>query len=248
MKSIKLLFLLLIFSLGINAQDTLTLSSGAKIPAKVLEINPTTVKYKHSHNITGPDYIEDKANILSIKYGNGLIDSFKVVQAVQPIQSTNQPTVTIGKITESPKKQNGGFNKITSVNNKYYFVNENNERLPRAIGISKIMRTSQSLCAQKQIPALEESLRKTRQCKVRQTVFGITGAPLTLIGFGTTLISGIIYNDSYTSSDQDAAAVGMIIGSMMLTTGITFEIVSIINGNKKQQRLKETVDLYNQNL
>ena len=127
-------------------------------------------------------------------------------------------------------------------------MNENNERLPRAIGISKIMRTSQSLCVQKSIPALEESLRKTRQCKVRQTVFGITGAPLILVGFGTTLISGIIYNESTYSSDEDIASAGIAVGTIILTTGISFEIVSIINGNKKQKRLKETVDLYNQNL
>ncbi len=245
MKIIKLLFLFSLITISIKAQDTLTMVNGTKIPAKVIEVNPSTVKYKHLNNITGPDYIEDKSNILSIKYGNGTVDTFKIVTATL---STNQPTVTIGKITETPKKQNFSFNKITSVNNKYYFVDENSQVMPRTIGISKIMRTSQSLCAQKKIPALEESLRKTRQCKVRQTVFGIAGAPLTLIGFGTTLISGIIYNESYTSSDEDVASAGIAIGTIMLTTGISFEVISIINGNKKKKRLKETVDLYNQNL
>jgi len=248
MKSLQLLFLVTILSLTINAQDTLTLTSGIKVPAKVLEVNPATVRYKHGNNMTGPDYVEEKSNIVTIKYGNGIIDSFKVVKAAEIIQATNQPTVTIGKIIETPKKQNFTFNKIVSVNNKYYFLNENNERLPRPIGISKIMRTAQSLCVQKPSPALEESLRKTRQCKVRQTVFGITGAPLCLLGFGTTLVSGIIYNESIYSSDEDVAAAGIIAGTVMLTTGISFEIVSIINGHKKKKRLKETVDFYNQNL
>lgn len=248
MKSFSFLFALLIICLSANAQDTLTLTSGAKIPAKVLEVNPTTIKYKHGNNMTGPDYVEEKSNILAIKYSNGIIDSFKVVKAVQITQATNQPTVTIGKISETPKKQHFTFNKIVSVDNKYYFATESNERLPRAIGISKIMRTAQSLCVQKPSPALEESLRKTRQSKIRQTVFGIVGAPLILVGFGTTLVSGIIYNESSLSSDQEGAAVGLTIGTVILTTGITFEIVSIINGHKKQKRLKETVDLYNQNL
>lgn len=248
MKPYSLLIIILTFCLSAKAQDTLTLNNGTKIPAKVLEINPTTIKYKHGNNMTGPDYVEEKSNIKAIKYANGIIDSFTVVKATQIIQATNQPTVTIGKIIETPKKQHFTFNKIVSVDNKYYFVTENNERLPRAIGISKIMRTAHSLCIQKPSPALEESLRKTRQCKVRQTVFGIAGAPLCLIGFGTTLISGIILNESTYSSDTDPATVGVTIGAMMLTTGISFEIISGINGKKKQKRLKETVDLYNQNL
>ena len=85
MKSLQLLFLFTILNLTINAQDTLTLTSGAKIPAKVLEINPTTVKYKHFNNITGPDYVEEKSNILTIKYGNGIIDSFKVVKEIKDV-------------------------------------------------------------------------------------------------------------------------------------------------------------------
>lgn len=248
MKSFNLVLILMCLNFVVKAQDTLTLKSGAKIPAKVLEVNPTSVKYKHFNNITGPDYVEDKANILTIKYGNGSVDSFKVETTTTPIVSSGQPTVTIGKITEPSKKANASFNKIIQVDNKYYFATENNDRLPRAIGISKIMRTARSLCVQKPSPALEESIKRTRQCKIRQTVFGITGAPLMLVGFISSVSALYVISGGYSTTDSNGATAFGVLGGTFLATGITFEIISGINNNKKKKHLKETVDLYNQNL
>ncbi len=53
------------------AQDTLYTVSGQKIPAKVVEINQTEIKYKKANNPDGPVYVVDKTDIALIEYKNG---------------------------------------------------------------------------------------------------------------------------------------------------------------------------------
>ena len=54
-----------------QAQDTLYTVSGQKIPAKVVEINQTEIKYKKTNNLDGPVYVIDKTDVALIEYKNG---------------------------------------------------------------------------------------------------------------------------------------------------------------------------------
>jgi hypothetical protein len=72
MKSAFLLILVLLFSTpALHAQDIITLTSGTKVRAKVLEINPDDIKYKEFNNLDGPVITIQKNTVSEIRYANG---------------------------------------------------------------------------------------------------------------------------------------------------------------------------------
>ena len=60
-----------------KAQDTITLTNGSNILAKVLEINPENVKYKDYNNQDGPVITILRKGVLAIKYANGSKTTFR---------------------------------------------------------------------------------------------------------------------------------------------------------------------------
>ncbi len=65
------IFILFCISLNSNAQDVLYTSKGAKIEAKLTEINASDIKYKEFTNLDGPVYVISKSEIVLIQYANG---------------------------------------------------------------------------------------------------------------------------------------------------------------------------------
>lgn len=57
------------------AQDNIVLRNGEEIPAKVLEVNQTDLKYRKSANPDGPVYTAPLRDVLLIKYANGTTDA-----------------------------------------------------------------------------------------------------------------------------------------------------------------------------
>lgn len=79
---------LLFLTLRINAQDIVIKNDGTEIKAKVLEINETEVKFKRFDYIDGPTIILPKSELISIKYPNGNVETFKNSNTVN--SKTNQ--------------------------------------------------------------------------------------------------------------------------------------------------------------
>lgn len=69
----------------VDAQDIITKKDGTDIEAKVLEVNPSDVKYKRFDNLEGPTYSIDRTDILMIRYVNGTNEVFNVEQS-SPVQ------------------------------------------------------------------------------------------------------------------------------------------------------------------
>lgn len=61
----------------VQAQDTLHFRNGNLVPAKVLEITTTLIKYKKMENIDGPIYSDFKNDVDYVKYQNGQIEKFE---------------------------------------------------------------------------------------------------------------------------------------------------------------------------
>jgi len=59
------------------SQDTISMANGNELIAKVLEISSDEIKFKKFDNPEGPTYIENKSNVIRIKYKNGLKEEFK---------------------------------------------------------------------------------------------------------------------------------------------------------------------------
>lgn len=235
----------------LTAQDTIQFTNGNKVVAKILEISPSTIKYKQANYLDGPDYIEEKRNIISISYANGIKDNFIQVTSpakVDTLKSVSQPTVTLGAVHFPYKNNVPYFSKIGGDNERYYFVDNNNAKISRYIGINRILRTAGDLAEQKKNDPLKHSVDLTKRNKRLQIVFGIVGAPLVVVGAASGLVSGLVYATASTAEDQDAASGLAVVAATLCTAGISFEVTSLVNGVKKKKRLKETVDLYNQGL
>lgn len=73
----------LIMFLNSSGQDTIFLKTGLFVPAKVLTISDSEIRYKESSNPEGPDYILKKYLVDRIRFRNGDIKDFgPVVQAI----------------------------------------------------------------------------------------------------------------------------------------------------------------------
>jgi len=58
------------------AQDLITKKSGEDIQVKILEVNPTDIKFKKTSNPDGPIFTISKSDLLMIRYANGTKDIF----------------------------------------------------------------------------------------------------------------------------------------------------------------------------
>ena len=65
------------------AQDYITKTTGDSIPAKVLEITSSEIKYKKVDNPNGPTYSVLKSDIFYIRYENG---STEIITKMEPRQ------------------------------------------------------------------------------------------------------------------------------------------------------------------
>lgn len=71
-----MIFVFALISFMANAQDVIVKKDGSTILSKVLEVNPSDIKYKKFSNQNGPTYTIDKSEVMSINYENGEKDVF----------------------------------------------------------------------------------------------------------------------------------------------------------------------------
>jgi hypothetical protein len=83
---------------GLNAQDVITKRDGSEILTKVIAKEANTVKYKMFDNLSGPDYVLQKSEILEIRYESGRSETF----ASATTATTTRTERATGTKTESP--------------------------------------------------------------------------------------------------------------------------------------------------
>lgn len=92
MKKIIILIVALLGSaLAARAQDVISMVGGQVIRAKVLEVSPSTVKYKRESNPDGPTYTVYTSDIIKIIYENGETDIFN--EALANLETAGSPYV-----------------------------------------------------------------------------------------------------------------------------------------------------------
>lgn len=72
----KILLILAVIVLNVNAQDVIVKKDGSTILSKVMEVNPGDIKYKKFSNPNGPTYTIVKADVMSVNYENGEKETF----------------------------------------------------------------------------------------------------------------------------------------------------------------------------
>jgi hypothetical protein len=65
--------------------DVITMKDGSIVTAKVVSVGPDEIKYKRCDNLSGPSYSVNKSEIASIRYANGVNETFgQKVQTPKP--------------------------------------------------------------------------------------------------------------------------------------------------------------------
>ena len=111
----RLLYVLLLSNtFQSNAQDVIVKKDGSTILSKVLEVNPSDIKYKKYSNQDGPTYTINVADIMSINYENGDKDDFSKRKEKQVSEEVS-PYPLINKTADARNIE------ILALYNKQYF-------------------------------------------------------------------------------------------------------------------------------
>jgi hypothetical protein len=94
-------FLFTLLAVAAKAQDNIILKSGQEVPAKVLEVSKTEIKYKRTDNPDGPIYTMAAGEVFLIKYANGTKD----VLSAQPQPSVAGPRMGNPRMDATPMDQ-----------------------------------------------------------------------------------------------------------------------------------------------
>lgn len=137
MKTYHLLFLLCALPISLSAQDVIVKKDGTKIEAKVIEISPTTVRYRNFTQPEGPDRTIAISSLKEIVYEDGQFDDFsKVPEASSPPAQPapiNPNSMGRPRVTKDPFLSSGvfidgliGFAQLNRLdyNDGSYFVDE----------------------------------------------------------------------------------------------------------------------------
>ena len=114
-----LVFLFLLCSTSIFAQDVIVKKDGSTILSKVLEVNISDIKYKKFSNQNGPIYTIDKSEVLSINYENGDHDVLEQSERSKQTGKSNQKSNDPLYIQKDPSENN---NKLIELYDKRYEI------------------------------------------------------------------------------------------------------------------------------
>jgi hypothetical protein len=100
MKKIPVIIVTFLLSLSYCfSQDIITKKSGEEIQAKILEVNPTNVKYKRFDYLDGPIFTLLKSDIAMILYQNGVKELFNDNEQKSPVSIVSPaPSVARGDL------------------------------------------------------------------------------------------------------------------------------------------------------
>ncbi len=187
MKKYFLLFSILISINSLIAQDTIYKRSGETIVAKISELTPTEIKYKRFDFQDGPTYTVLKSTVESIKYSNGLKESFKKEEIA--------PT---GVTTEKPDYYVAGTqnNKISIRGRQFFYKNQYHSE-----------KEIQNFLLETRNKEIVGYVTKSRQAKKMQYI-GFAAIPLGLIGLVALASSTTTNYNGTTSTNGGVAALG----------------------------------------
>lgn len=215
----KIIFLLILISGCVKAQDTLRFRNGETQVVKVSEVGLTEIHYNRFNNLEGPKYVADKNDVLFIKYSGGQIDSFKVKQPEPKVASNS-----------SDYKVKTACDKIVVRDGKLYcnFI---------AIGESRLSKIILAVEDNNKKNRMLKSFAEMKRHKKQQYLTGFIGLGIAIaapyIGFWGSAIEG----------DIAPLAVGAGIGGVV---GITGGILSSFHKQKRLAKKLEIARIYNE--
>lgn len=222
MKNTKLTFLFAILFNVSFAQDTIFKRNEDKIIAKIIEINPTEVKYKKYDFQDGPTYIESKSAIKEIHFVSGYKEIFSQIE--QPKYTSVSPSINYGLVPPSNKidmwgsrfKYQGNFTHENQIHNM--MLSTKDKRIMNLVGKAKDAKSMQYI-------------------GFAGIAFGIASYVYVLKGIG-------LFSSSYSSRRNSSN--DFVTSGIFFAAAVACPIISGVNKAKRNQYNREAVRLYNE--
>ncbi len=237
------LILVIIFSQATYAQDLILKTNGDTIRAKITEIGTNAISFKKTNFIDGPLFVEQKSDIILIKYGNGQIEHFSKpipkIPSADSLKLSSASTYTNSNtpknsITNSTTQQSSdGKVKIEMISTKKFTINgqkASRKEVNAQLGKSKN-------------PAILLALKGTKLTGGAQKIVKITSIPTTIGGGATsvfTLIEGYQLLQRGRATSKSLLNIGM-----SLVGTLAFPITSKILNKKSGKMYTKIIDMYN---
>lgn len=242
MRSLIALALLLTATIT-YAQDNIILRNGEELPAKVLEVNQTDLKYRKSTNLDGPVYSAPLRDVLMIKYANGTKDSFGTGRslllaklAAPEASATDAPMTSLEKL----RYHRSLFNR--------YYTGDNGQR----IGMSE---------AHSLLYSQPDAARAFDQGRSLRTWSLVTAVPaVVLIGAGAGMGLRSLIGDGNVRGRNGMAVAndndgpngrfnrgdhGAMLGVAVAGTGVLFGVASLWLDHRASVQFRRAANRYN---
>ena len=212
------------------AQDTIVKRNNEKIVSKILEVNPTEIKYKRFDYQDGPVFTLPKWELNYIVYGNGVKESFSNFNAPS-IENTIKKDLSI--------QPSGKF---------YYYKNQ------------KIQESNMlDIAWKQQDPKVNMAITQTEKMRYKRNCFLVGGIVLAAGGILTSAGFFSTSNSRVTNSTVGGGGSRRRmqhanrterekVGGYLFLGGIACEAVSIVFKIHERQDAHIVVDLYNKTL
>jgi hypothetical protein len=234
-----LVLLFLAFS-TVHAQDTIYKKTGETISSKIVEVNPSEVKYKKFDFQDGPVYTIEKADLFMIRYQNGLKDLFDTEKskhnddyAIQAKPSVKSSKLSLAELSNNP---------ITVSNYRYSMgmINLN----PKNVDLILLAKDDKQISLM--IKNAQDNKRTSKLLSFAPIPCGV-GAYVALIA-GSIAASTTNYNsytNTTTTSSNSIASNYLTLAGIFTAAGVGTAITAIVLNARSKQTRKEAVQLYN---
>jgi hypothetical protein len=222
------------------AQDLIYKINGDTIKAKIIEVGTAGISFKKASSPDGPTFVENKSDIIMIKFSNGEIQKF----------AKSVPTSTASVMT---KTNSANSNTTSTSSNTTATASSDQSDKVKIERDGKKYKINGQKATQKQVyeqlgksknPAIIVPLKATKTMGGASKIVKIMNYPASIGGGFTTLTMGIdMYNDIQRGrADQKSYinAITSLVGTMVLP--ITNKILKKKSG-KMNDKL---IDIYNQ--
>ncbi|MBO0952229.1 hypothetical protein [Fibrella forsythiae] len=229
------------------AQDNIILRNGEEIPAKVLEVTQTDLKYRKSANPDGPIYTSALRDVLLIKYANGTKDSFGNDRGPVPIRNRpGRPMPAEAGMAVAPAAPMQGLNGLRYHRGLFsrYYVGNNGQH----IGVSE----ANSLFYSQ--PEAIAALERGRSLRTWSVVTAVSAGAL--IGTGVGLAIGrdgrwgrdngpMGGNNNGNGPQFDGRRDGHRIGAALIGGGVLLGVASLWLDHRASVQFRRASDRYN---
>jgi hypothetical protein len=242
MKKIITLLVFVVCTTMLYAQDIIITKDSKRIEAKIIEVTPTTVKYKKWSYQDGPDILEAKSNIAAIMWGNGEVEAFSVEEVVVTTKEEDKQEVVVKEESKIEKEESVAIVKEVADKNMVIAKTENNNYVVGTGSLSLVrLENGDYMCDGKLIT--HENIREFYANNCYDAYLMYKKAYNTSVAGYTLLCAG-----SVCALAGSLTMIGdLASGLALLVTGLCADIACIPTILVAYKQQNKAIDIYNKN-